>query len=302
MAGCARRAVSGSGAMVNGRSRRRGCRLGREGGEGAERRRRDDRVGGSAAFLREPSTPRRTDGDRSARGRVADPAGTRRSGVGAGSRPARSSSERAPRSRRCPGTIAGRCRPGGFALGLAVLGQLRSPPRRRPGPACPPRPPRPDDAAPSASRAWRTPPGACRSRAGRGRPGRSSRRSPRSARRTLLDDMRDEPAVVEMGVGQEDRVQLARVVRERDPVADRLVRAALEHPAVDQDPGALGGQQELRAGHRRRGPEELEVHRAECATAPADSPIADQWAARHGPSCRIGPARIWSASWRPTRS
>ena len=83
----------------------------------------------------------------------------------------------------------------------------------------------------------------------------------------LLHHVRDEPAVVEMGVRQQDRVERGRVEGERDPVADRLVRAPLEHAAVDEDPCPLGGQQELRAGHRRRGPEELEVHRAECATA-----------------------------------
>ena len=39
-------------------------------------------------------------------------------------------------------------------------------------------------------------------------------------------------------MGQQDRVERLRVVGERDPVADRLVRAALEHPAVDEDRGA----------------------------------------------------------------
>ena len=51
-----------------------------------------------------------------------------------------------------------------------------------------------------------------------------------------LDEQRQEPAVIEMGVGQQDRVELVRLVGERDPVPDRFVRAALEHPAVDQDP------------------------------------------------------------------
>jgi len=51
----------------------------------------------------------------------------------------------------------------------------------------------------------------------------------------VLDEEREEAAMVEMGVGQQDGVELLRVVRERDPVADRFVGAALEHPAVDED-------------------------------------------------------------------
>ena len=47
---------------------------------------------------------------------------------------------------------------------------------------------------------------------------------------------------------------------ERDAVADRFVRAALEHPAVDQDRGPLGDEQELRAGDGRRATEEVDLH------------------------------------------
>ena len=73
---------------------------------------------------------------------------------------------------------------------------------------------------------------------------------------------RQQPAVVEVGVGQHDRVEVAGLEPERDPVADRLVGAALEHPAVDEDAGALGGQQELGAGDGRGATEELDVHGA----------------------------------------
>ena len=86
-----------------------------------------------------------------------------------------------------------------------------------------------------------------------------------------LDEQRQEPAVIEMGVGQQDRVELVRLVGERDPVPDRFVRAALEHPAVDQDPGPIGDEQELRAGDRGRAAEELDVH------------------GRHGDSATVGP-------------
>ena len=61
-------------------------------------------------------------------------------------------------------------------------------------------------------------------------------------------------------MGQQDRVELGRVEGERDPVADRLVRAALEHAAVDEDLRALGDQQELRAGDGGGAAEELDVH------------------------------------------
>ena len=50
-----------------------------------------------------------------------------------------------------------------------------------------------------------------------------------------LDEHRQAAAMVEVGVGQDDGIELARVEPERHPVADRFVRAALEHPAIDQD-------------------------------------------------------------------
>ena len=85
-------------------------------------------------------------------------------------------------------------------------------------------------------------------------------RRPDRSREAGLDDVRDQAAVVEVGMGQQDRVDRLRVVGQRNPVADRLVRAALEHPAIDQDRGPVGGQQILRTGHGRGRPEELEVH------------------------------------------
>ena len=55
-----------------------------------------------------------------------------------------------------------------------------------------------------------------------------------------LDEERQQAAVVEVGVGQHDGVELRGVEPERDPVADGLVGAALEHAAVDEDAGPLG--------------------------------------------------------------
>ena len=76
-----------------------------------------------------------------------------------------------------------------------------------------------------------------------------------------LDQERQEAAVVEVGMRQQDGVEVGRLERERDPVADRLVRAALEHAAVDQDARPLGDEQELRAGDGRRAAEETDLHR-----------------------------------------
>ena len=136
----------------------------------------------------------------------------------------------ARRSARIGGRPHRRLGLGGQVEGRLVrLALLRGRPRR----------PRRGGAAPSAPRASRTPPGAGRSRAGRAR---ASSPVPRGrvdrAREALVDDVRDQPAVVEVGVGQEDRVEGRRVEAERHAVADRLIRAALEHPAVDEDPGA----------------------------------------------------------------
>ncbi len=77
----------------------------------------------------------------------------------------------------------------------------------------------------------------------------------------FVDDVGNQPAVVEMSVGQEDRVERRRVEPERDPVPDGLVRAALEHPAVDEDSRPLGDEQELGAGDGRGAAEEVDLHR-----------------------------------------
>ena len=68
--------------------------------------------------------------------------------------------------------------------------------------------------------------------------------------------------MVEMRVREEHGIQGLRVERERDAVPDRLVRAPLEHPAIDEDGGPFGRQQELRPGHGGRAAEEVDLHRA----------------------------------------
>ena len=77
-----------------------------------------------------------------------------------------------------------------------------------------------------------------------------------------LHEEREQPAMVEVGVGQQHGVEGRGVEIERDPVADRLVRAALEHPAVDEDPRLAGLEQVLRARDGRGSAEEVDLHRA----------------------------------------
>ncbi len=66
--------------------------------------------------------------------------------------------------------------------------------------------------------------------------------------------------MVEVGVRQEDGVDVCRVIRERDPVPDGLIGPALEHAAIDEDPGLRCLEKELAAGDGRRGTEEGELH------------------------------------------
>src|SRR2546430_4528886 len=72
--------------------------------------------------------------------------------------------------------------------------------------------------------------------------------------------MRDEPAVIEMRVRDQERVDLARRVGERHAVADHIVRAALEHAAVDEHARPVGLEQVLRTGHCPRRAEKVQAH------------------------------------------
>src|SRR5207253_7072885 len=72
--------------------------------------------------------------------------------------------------------------------------------------------------------------------------------------------MRDEPAVIQMRVREQERVDLARRVGERHAVADHVVRAALEHAAVDEHARPVGLEQILRACHRPRRAEKVQAH------------------------------------------
>src|SRR6266576_3735991 len=72
--------------------------------------------------------------------------------------------------------------------------------------------------------------------------------------------MRNEPAVIEMRVREQERVDLTRRVGERHAVADHIVRAALEHSAVDEHARPISLEQILRTGHRPRRAEKVQTH------------------------------------------
>ncbi len=84
---------------------------------------------------------------------------------------------------------------------------------------------------------------------------------PDGPRIPLADDDREGAAVVEMRVGEEDRIDRPRVVGERKAVAGGFRGRTLEHPAVDDHPCPLGREQELGAGHGGRRAQEPELHR-----------------------------------------
>ena len=66
--------------------------------------------------------------------------------------------------------------------------------------------------------------------------------------------------MVEVRVREQDRVEVPRFIGQRHAVADDLVGAALEHAAIDEDLRATGLDEELGAGDRRGGAQELEIH------------------------------------------
>src|SRR5438128_2008537 len=72
--------------------------------------------------------------------------------------------------------------------------------------------------------------------------------------------MRNEPAVIQMRVREHERVDLTRRVGERHAVPDHIVRAALEHAAVDEHAGPVGLEQVLRTCHRPRRAEKVQAH------------------------------------------
>ena len=65
---------------------------------------------------------------------------------------------------------------------------------------------------------------------------------------TVADQPRQIAGVIEVGMGEDDRVDRVRVDGQRGPVEFAQVLDPLEQTAVDQDPGVVGLQQVLGAG------------------------------------------------------
>jgi hypothetical protein len=89
-----------------------------------------------------------------------------------------------------------------------------------------------------------------------GRRGRCQDRS----REAVVDEARQKAAVIEMGVGEEDEIQVRRRDRERVPVAAEE-RPFLIEPAVDQAAQAIGLDEIRGPRDLSRRPQESQLHR-----------------------------------------
>ena len=77
--------------------------------------------------------------------------------------------------------------------------------------------------------------------------------------------LRQQAAVVDMGMGQQDEGNVARREMERHPVAPLRDASALEHAAIHQEFDTAGFDQIARAGNFMRGAEKSEPHVQETA-------------------------------------
>jgi hypothetical protein len=80
------------------------------------------------------------------------------------------------------------------------------------------------------------------------------------AGKAVTHQQRQGAAVVEVGVGQDDSVDVRRRDRQRRPVAQTQLLEALEQAAIDQHLPAACTHQIFRAGYRARGTEKLDFH------------------------------------------
>lgn len=98
-----------------------------------------------------------------------------------------------------------------------------------------------------------------------------------AAAEAAAHQQRQVAAVVDVGVGEQDRVQRCGRHRQRRPVAKPQLLEALEEPAIDQQRGSCPLHQVLRAGHRPRGAEELQPDHALPSTRVQLRPAALAW-------------------------
>jgi len=129
----------------------------------------------------------------------------------------------------------------------------------------------------------------------------AGRRAVDRAGEALLDEARQEPRVVDMGVREQHGVQLRRLDRDRLPIPEPEFLEALEQAAIHEDPRARRARDELGARHRARAAEELYPRPAHAANLPNISPPATrhQYAGARMKACRspwVGPQENGPAS------
>ena len=92
-----------------------------------------------------------------------------------------------------------------------------------------------------------------------GRPGAIDGR-----RMTLAREARQQPAMVEVGMGQEDEIEFAEVARKGRAVLLVGFPRALEHAAIDDEAAMLGLDLQARAGHFAGGAVKAQSHGHPC--------------------------------------
>src|SRR5690606_26518173 len=76
----------------------------------------------------------------------------------------------------------------------------------------------------------------------------------------LLDQARDVATVVQVGMGEHDRIERSRIKRKVFPVAQAQGLVALEQATVDEDVAGRRGQQILGTRYGSGGPQKLDLH------------------------------------------
>ncbi|OPY91198.1 MAG: hypothetical protein A4E73_02156 [Syntrophaceae bacterium PtaU1.Bin231] len=89
-------------------------------------------------------------------------------------------------------------------------------------------------------------------------PGRGRRID--AAPESILDHPRQEPGVVDMGVGHQEKIDFLRLVDRQVPIPFLDLGAALMHPAVDREPFSPAFDNEAGAGHGPGGAHTFDLH------------------------------------------
>ena len=88
--------------------------------------------------------------------------------------------------------------------------------------------------------------------------GRGRRGDDRAAK-SLPHQFRGQSAMIDVGMGQQHGVEIPGPDRAGVPIAAQII-PLLKHPAIDQQPDAVGLEIILRTGYLSRGPQKLQFH------------------------------------------